>query len=118
NSLQGKVNAINRHSADTGVVATAFSTVSIRNIDMDVWANGTASLVINGAPVNLGVPPLPADATMSHLVDAFNAKTDLTGVTASLLGDRIVLQSDQGAINIASTGDPDDIFAAPAAFNG
>jgi flagellin len=117
NSLQGKVNAINRHSADTGVVATAFSTVSIRNIDMTVWDNDAASLVINGALVDLGTPalPLPPNATMSHLVDAFNAKTDLTGVTASLLGDRIVLQSDQGAINIAPHT-AEDIFGA--AFAG
>jgi len=112
-SLQGKVNAINRHSSDTGVVATAFSTVSIRNIDMGAWDNAAASLVINGATVNLGTPalPVPPNATMSHLVDAFNAKTDATGVTASLLGDRIVLQSDQGAINIAPAA-ANDIFGA------
>jgi Flagellin and related hook-associated proteins len=112
-SLQGKVNAINRHSADTGVVANAYSTVSIRNIDMSAWDNAAAALFINGAEVDLGTPALPMpNPTMSDLVDAFNAKTDVTGVTASLLGDRIVLQSDQGAINIAPTGAANDIFAA------
>ncbi len=109
NSLQGKVNAINRHSADTGVVANAFSSVSIRNIDMSAWDNATASLVINGAEIDLGTPPLSATPTMSELVDAFNAKTDVTGVTASLLGDRVVLQSDQGAINIGPAA-ANDIF--------
>ena len=109
NSLQGKVNAINRHSADTGVVANAFSSVSIRNIDMSAWDNATASLVINGAGIDLGTPPLSATPTMSELVDAFNAKTDVTGVTASLLGDRVVLQSDQGAINIGPAA-ANDIF--------
>lgn len=111
-SLQGKVNAINGHSVDTGVVANAYSNVSIRNVDMSAWDNDAATLIINGAVVDLGDPTLPlVNPTMSDLVDAFNAKTDVTGVTASLLGDRIVLQSDQGAINIAPAA-AEDIFAA------
>lgn len=110
-SLQGKVNAINRQSADTGVVAAAYSSVSIRNIDMSVWDDAAATMGINGVEVDLGNPALPANPTMSDLVDAFNAKTDATGVSAYLLGDRIVLESDQGAINIgvAQSG---DIFGA------
>lgn len=110
-SLQGKVNAINRQSADTGVVAAAFSSVSIRNIDMSAWDDSAATIGINGVEVNLGSPALPTPPTMSDLVDAFNAKTDATGVSAYLLGDRVVLESDQGAINIGiATGG--DIFGA------
>ena len=109
-SLQGKVDAINRQSSDTGVVATAYSSVSIRNIDMSLWDNAVASIVINGAEVDLGNPALPVTPSMSDLVDAFNAKTDVTGVSAYLLGDRVVLQSDQGAINVAPTGAANDVF--------
>jgi flagellin len=111
-SLQGKVDAINRQSADTGVVATAFASVSmdLSSADLSTWADANDSLVINGFEIDLGGPPV-AGATPTALVDALNQYTDQTGVRAHLRGTSVVLESDQGAIAIASPA-AEDMFAA------
>lgn len=111
-SLQGKVNAINRHSADTGVVATAFASVSmdLSSADISSWVDGNDSLMINGVEIDLGGPPL-SGATPTALVDALNQQMDKTGVQAYLRGTSVVLESNQGAIAIGSAT-AEDMFAA------
>lgn len=117
-SLQGKVNAINEHSEDTGVVANAFATVSLdlSNADLTL-ASGTADqLVVNGVAIDLG---LSTGDTSSDIVDGFNNNTDLTGVTARLSGTRVILESDQGSIQIAAvTAAANSILGTGGALQG
>ena len=115
-SLQGKVNAINDQSDDTGVVAHAFASLSIdiSTADLTVASATADNIRINGVTIDLG---LSANATASDIVDGFNSNTDLTGVTAKLSGTRIVLESDQGAINIASPS-ANSILASGTALAG
>lgn len=117
-SLLGKVEAINRQSADTGVVATAFASVSmdVSTASLATWDDNEASMVINGVLVDLGAAGL-VTPTSTDLVDAFNTYTDATGVTARLQGTRIILESDQGAINIAEAA-ANSVFAAGEGLNG
>lgn len=99
-SLQGKIDAINDVSDQTGVTAKAYSTMSI---DMENFVASTISsfdsLEINGVAVDL---TLANDSTTEDVVTSFNDNSQLTGVTARLLGTRIILESDQGAINITA----------------
>jgi flagellin len=62
-------------------------------------ADTTDNLVINGVDVHLD---LAASASSEDVVAAFNSFTAETGVSARLLGTQMVLESDQGAINIGT----------------
>jgi flagellin len=115
-SLLGKVNAINQLSDETGVVANAYATVSIdiSSADLAVASSTSDNIVINGVLVDLG---LTSGDTSADVVDRFNANSDLTGVTAKLSGTRIILESDQGSISIASPS-ANSILASSAALHG
>lgn len=115
-SLQGKVDAINRSSQDSGVVARAFASLSIdlSTADLAVLSSTNSQLVINGVLVDLG---LNTGSTSSDIVDAFNANSDYTGVTASLSGTRIILESEQGSIAIGAAS-AESILGTGEAFNG
>jgi flagellin len=99
-SLQGKIDAINKVSDQTGVTAKAYSTMTI---DMSAMVASTISgfdqLELNGVAVDLA---LANSASSEDVVAAFNEQTDVTGVSARLSGTRIILESDQGAINLAA----------------
>jgi flagellin len=99
-SLQGKIDAINKATSQTGVTAMAYSTVTV---DLSGFvASGAAAtdkLVINGVDIELG---LANSASSEDVVAAFNSFTAETGVSARLLGTQMVLESDQGAINIGT----------------
>jgi len=99
-SLQGKIDAINKATSQTGVTAMAYSTLSV---DLSGFlasaAAATDQLVINGVSVDLD---LANDASSEDVVAAFNEFTAQTGVSARLLGTQMVLESDQGAINIGT----------------
>lgn len=112
NSLQGKVDAINRHSADTGVVAVAYAslTMDLSGANLSAWTDGADSLIINGVEVDLGGPPGGVPSPTAF-VDAINAQIDTTGVRAHLRGTNVVLESDQGSITVVSAG-AQDIFGA------
>lgn len=99
-SLQGKIDAINAASSETGVTAMAYSTMTIDMSGFLASAAGTTSeLVINGVNVDLN---LANSASTEDVVEAFNNHSDTTGVSARMLGTQIVLESDQGAINIGT----------------
>lgn len=103
-SLQGKVDAINKISNETGVVANAFSTVSIdlTGVNFAVISAGTADqITLNGVTVDLGANVNITDA--KSLADGFNDHTDVTGVSARVLGTSLILESDQAAINVSIT---------------
>lgn len=115
-SLQGKINAINASSFDTGVVANAFATTSIDLSTANLGlASGTAdNLIINGVVIDLG---LASGATASDVVSGFNANSDLTGVHARLSGTRVILESDQGSIQLAAYS-ANSIFDSTSALYG
>jgi flagellin len=110
-SLIGKINAINKSTVDTGVTANAFSTVTIDTSGMSIetaFAGSADSIILNGVIVDLS-----AVTTAQQLVDTFNANSNTTGVTAALLGNKIVLETDQGAIRF-STATVDSAFGVTA----
>lgn len=92
-SLAGKIAAINASQQDTGVTAEAFASTTL---DF-----GGVTLPI-GAPVLMNGEPILLDGagvlTIADVVAAFNAKTDVTGITASLLGTRVVLEGNAASI--------------------
>jgi flagellin len=99
-SLLKKVANINSVTDQTGVTAKAYSTLSI---DMKSFVASAAAnvdnLEINGIAVDLA---LATTDTTESIVTKLNGFTDQTGVTARLQGTNIVLESDQGAINLTN----------------
>ncbi len=99
-SLLKKVANINSVTDQTGVTAKAYSTLSI---DMKSFVASAAATVdnleINGIAVDLA---LATTDTTESIVTKLNGFTDQTGVTARLQGTNIVLESDQGAINLTN----------------
>lgn len=113
-SLQGKVDAINAATSQTGVTAMAYASV---NIDMSSFrasaAADTSLLKINGVSIDL---ELANSATAEDVVEAFNKKIGESGVSARLSGTRIILESDQGAINLAA-GSEDSFLGSTSGVN-
>jgi flagellin len=72
------------------------------------FAGSADSIILNGVIVDLS-----AVTTAQQLVDTFNANSNTTGVTAALLGNKIVLETDQGAIRF-STATVDSAFGVTA----
>jgi flagellin len=109
-SLIGKINAINKSTEETGVTANAFATVTIDTSGMSIataFAGTANTIALNGVVVDLS-----AVTTAQGLVDTINEASNTTGVLASLLGNRIVLESDQGAIRF-NNGTVDGAFGVP-----
>lgn len=115
-SLQGKIDAINRQSQDTGVVARPYGSLSIdlSGGDLTLVSSNNSAIVINGVRIDLG---LNTGSTSSDIVDAFNSNSDLTGVTAYLSGTRIMLESDQGSIMVGAASS-NSILGTGQALNG
>ncbi|WP_049629671.1 flagellin [Cellvibrio sp. pealriver] len=123
-SLLGKVNAINASQQDTGVTAEVFATTTLDFGGIDLTAI-TSPLLMNGEPINIS-----GLTSISEVVAAFNAKSDVTGVSASLLGTRVVLEGHTAAITFGVDGTNDGLVdlnaenlqiqtgtAAPATIN-
>ena len=91
-SLAGKVAAINESTLDTGVVAETFTSATLNFDGVDVTDLADV-FNINGVEVDLS-----AVTSTEEIVDEFNALTDLTGVSASLLGTRVVLEGNTSSI--------------------
>jgi flagellin len=109
--LIAKINAINKATNDTGVTANAFSTVTIDTSGMSIqtaFAGSSDSLVLNGVTISLSTV-----TTAQQLVDRFNSASNTTGVTAALLGNKIVLETDQGAIRFGAAT-IDSVFGVTA----
>lgn len=97
-SLQGKIDAINSVADQTGVTAKAYSSLTIDMTNFNASSAANRDQVrINGVSVNLN---LANSASTEDVVQAFNNNSDETGVTATLSGTRIILESDGGAINL------------------
>ncbi|GAB1268726.1 hypothetical protein NBRC116493_19790 [Aurantivibrio infirmus] len=111
-SLAGKINAINSSTNETGVTANAFSTVGIDLSGVTVataFAGTASSILINGTTVDFS-----ADTTIQALADRVNLSTNTHGVVASVLGNSLQFESDQGAI-VLGAATVDSAFGAIAA---
>lgn len=110
-SLLGKVAAINDVSEDTAVVASAFATATLDMSGVTIVGGLDGDeLGVNGINV-----VFTGDVTVEDVADTFNSGTDSHGVTARVLGTRLVLESDQGAINFTAGAANDAIAGALAA---
>jgi flagellin len=102
-SFEGKLNAINNFSPETGVIASAFAELSVDITDATfealVAATDNGVLSINGATITIS-----SAFTQATFVTALNGMTDETGLTAVASGDTITLTgSNVVAINISGT---------------
>jgi flagellin len=93
-TLQGKVDAINKSSQDTGVTAKAFSTAQLDFSAVSVTTLTGGDFDLNGVTVTLTATP----ADLQTVADDLNGFKDQTGITASVLGNRIILEGDVSAI--------------------
>jgi flagellin len=91
-SLAGKVAAINASQADTGVTAQTFASATLDFSATDI-TTVTGTFEMNGVVIDMtGV------TSVADIVGRFNANTDATGVSASLLGTRVVLEGATSSI--------------------
>ena len=103
--LQDKVDAINEVSSETGVRATAFvtATLDFNGVDLaDVVAED--DVLLNGVAIDFGAAGVATGEPLQTVVDAFNAVKDDTGVSAKLLGTRVVLEGNVSSLAFASDG--------------
>jgi flagellin len=79
NSFQGKLDAINNFSSDTGVIASAYIDQTFSMTDLQVASVvAGATLAFNGTTVFTGT----ASGSVGDVITAINAKTTETGITA------------------------------------
>lgn len=102
-SLAGKVAAINAAQGDTGVTAQVFASTTLDFGGIDLTAIASP-LLMNGEPI-----VITGLTTIADVVNAFNAKTDVTGISASLLGTRVVLEGNSAAITFGIDGTNDGL---------
>ncbi|MBT7307411.1 MAG: flagellin [Gammaproteobacteria bacterium] len=105
-SLSTKVDAINAVSDQTGVNATSFVTAELDLSGMEFFS-GT-SLVINGISAT-SVNAISASSTIADVAADINNVTDLTGISATVSGQKIILEGNSASMLIsgnsaASTG--------------
>lgn len=92
--LADKVKAINSVSDQTGVTATAFTsmTLDFGKTSLATFAGGAVGL--NGVDVTLDAAP----ASLAALAKNFNDLTDKTGITATVSGTRLLLEGNVAQI--------------------
>jgi len=98
--LDDKIAAINEISGDTGVTATAFSSLSIQGFtEVATQATGAAGVFLNGVAMAVTAAG-PTTDFKGSLVNDINAITKDTGITAFVKGDNVVLEGDVSSISI------------------
>ena len=90
--LDDKIAAINAVSEESGVTATAFSTAAIEFDGVGKLTGGVIKL--NGTDVTI------ANDTVEKAIEAINLLSKDTGVTATKLGTRMILEGDVSSITI------------------
>lgn len=97
-TLQGKIDNINKVSDQTGVIAKASSNITLDFTGyLASMAATTDQLSLNGVTYDLN---LSISATNTDIATAINSFKEESGVTARVTGRNIVLESDRGAITI------------------
>ena len=107
-SFQGKLDAINNFSADTGVIASAYIDQSITMTDAEVAAMSVGqTLSFNGITVFEGT----GGGSVSDIISAINDQTTLTGISAEettdgfrLTGSNVQTLTVAGTAVAATTG--------------
>ena len=94
-SLSSKIDAINAVSDQTGVKAEAFISAEL-DFSTAAAYSGVA-LMING----ISADAASAGATLADITQNINDKTDLTGITATISGQKIQLQGNSSSLLIA-----------------
>jgi len=112
-ALQDTVAAINKVSGDTGVKATAFTSVEIDTATNSTGAGTAGAFTINGVTIAAG-----GNALLSTTVSQINAQTAQTGVTAVLSGSYLRLEGDVSSITFGDATGAADNGAAFAAVLG
>ena len=111
--LQSKIDAINKVSGDTGVNAIAFSSATLD-------FSGVGDLDGGDIAVN-GVTMTVANDDVDKFVVDFNALTPNTGITATKLGDSVILEGNVASINLSiddSGTAVEDVFTDGTEFVG
>lgn len=116
-SLQGKINNINKVSSETGVTAKASSSVVL---DFTGYLSSLASatldnIVLNGVTYDLG---LSISATNTDIASAINTFKEESGVTARVMGRNLLLESDRGAITLGTVSGAANLLGGTAAATG
>ncbi|QSR33873.1 flagellin [Marinobacterium iners] len=112
-SLADNIKAINEVSEDTGVKASAFTSIEIDTATNSTGAGTAAAFTINGVTVAAG-----ADAKISTTAAQINAVTDQTGITAVVEGDFLRLEGDVASVTFGDASGASDNGAAFAAVLG
>ncbi|WP_417585123.1 flagellin [Nitrincola sp.] len=94
--LTDKIDAINAVSDDTGVTATAFTSTEIDFSSVDTSSLTGGNIAINGVDVAVTA------GTLEEIAAEINAETDNTGVTATVLGQRLVFEGDVASISFGN----------------
>lgn len=112
-SLQDNIDAINAVSNETGVTATAFTSIEIDTATNSTGAGTAGAFTINGVTVAAG-----ADAKISTTVAEINKVSDETGITAVVEGDYVRLEGDVASVTFGDDAGLSDNGAAFAAVLG
>ena len=99
--LAAKVAAINSVSDQTGVTATAFTSMVLDFSATQITSIAGGAIGVNGVDVTLDANP----TSLAALAKNFNDQTDKTGITATVSGTRLILEGNVGQIAFgADTG--------------
>jgi flagellin len=108
-ALSAKVAAINSVSDQTGVSATAFTSVSLDfgSVSLATLAGGTTAM--NGVDIDITAS---ATLKLADIAKVFNDQADKTGVTATVSGTRILLEGNVAQISFGTSTTATDLAEA------
>jgi flagellin len=111
-SFDGKLNAINAKSSETGVVASAyFEKLVDISAAVGTDASSDGDYTING----VAITALDATVTAAEILAAINDVKSSTGITAELAGDYIKLSGNVSSVTLAAAGTATaDVFGTGA----
>lgn len=106
-SAIAKAAAINRVTDQTGV--TAVVNANVVSGEIGTSATGSASFELNGVSISV-TTTADASETIANFVDAVNAKSEQTGITAELAGTKFYLKAADGRnINLNTATNPSNL---------
>jgi flagellin len=114
-ALAAKVAAINSVSDQTGVTATAFTSMVLDFSATQITTIVGGAIGVNGVDVTLTGTP----TSLADLAKDFNDQTDKTGITATVSGTRLILEGNVGQIAFgADTGAANTVTGVLVDGNG